>query len=232
MEQTTLKYLRILIPGMFSYLGFYPIFNFYFGEIYDVKSVDFAIVTVISILLGAIYYQINIQYFVIEFSRHRINKNIFDKLVKIYGKDLNESQKNFIETKYMHVFYKIIDSEESLKRKTNNVYFNGIFWTSSADLFLFSMFFGLIYWCFFERVNDSKLISFLFFLMAVLSFTLHFLSARKHIQLSNDQLGFIDVHNREKVKEYFDNILQQMPKSDNEEGQGNNKPRQKRISKK
>ena len=231
MEQTTLKYLRILIPGLIFYLGFYPIFKYYFGDVYDIKSLDFSFVTVISILIGGIYYQLNFQYLITSFSLKKINNNIFDHLVRAYGKDINQYQKNELKQRHMTVFYRIIDNDESLKKKANNVYFNGIFWTSSADFFLFGLVFWVIYRFIFSDVDDSRLFSDLFLSLAVLSIFLHVISVRKHITLSNDQLRFIDVHKKKEVTEYFDNILQQLPKHSIEEGSEGNKPSKKRILK-
>jgi len=129
MEQTTLKYLRVLIPGITFYLGAFPFVKYYFGDTYHIESLDFAFVTVFSLLAGAIYYQINLQYLAIQPSRYFISDNILNRLIAIYGKAVTPSQKEFLkkDRKYMHVFYRLTDSDESLKKKTNNVYFNGFF---------------------------------------------------------------------------------------------------------
>jgi hypothetical protein len=38
MEQTTLKYLRVLIPGLAFYLGAFPFVKYYFGDTYHIES--------------------------------------------------------------------------------------------------------------------------------------------------------------------------------------------------
>ncbi len=213
MEQTTLKYLRVLIPGLTFYLGVFPFVKYYFGDSYHIESLDFAYVTVFSLLAGAIYYQIDLQYLIIQPSRYFIHKNILNRLIAIYGKTVGSSQKTFLEKneKYRHVFYHLNDSDESLKRKTNNVYFNGIFWTSSADLLVLSIIFWAFYKWAFPQVTDSALFSDLFLSLAMLSLVLHLLSVRRHIKLSNDQLGFIEIYKKTEVVKDFDAILQQMP---------------------
>ena len=218
MEQTTLKYLRILIPGLIFYLGLFPIAKFYIGSSYDIKSLDFAYVTVFSLLIGAIYDQFNLRYIVIKPSGYFIDKSIFNRLLSIYNKQINPSQKDYLkkDRKYMHVFYKLLDNDESLKKKTNNVYFNGIFWTSSADLLLISFVFWYVYRWRFVQIDHALLFSDLFLILAGLAMILHILSVWKHRRLSNDQLGFIAIYKRTEVVNDFDNILQQMPPANNE----------------
>ena len=111
----------------------------------------------------------------------------------------------------MHVFYKLVDNDESLKKKANNVYFNGIFWTSSADLLLISLVFWYVYRRLFAHINHALLFSNLFLILAVLAIILHFLSVLKHIRLSKDQLGFIEIYKKTEVIDGFDIILRQMP---------------------
>lgn len=217
MEQTTLKYLRVFVPGLTFYLGVFPIARFYFGDSYDIASLDFAYVTVFSLLAGAIYYQVNVQSFMIRPSRRLIGKNILDKLLGIYGKPVDSSQKDFLKEKYMYVFYRTVDGDETLKKKANIVYFNGIFWTSSVDVLLLSLMFWVMYRWVFTQVEDAPLFSDLFLTLAALSAVLHVFSVRKHIALSNDQLGFIGIYKKAEVIKDFDDILQQMPDVDSEE---------------
>lgn len=218
MEQTTLKYLRVLIPGIIFLLGIYPIYNHYFKDIYDAKSLDTTYVTYLSILLGSIYYQLNIRYFLIKWSGYLIDKNIFTKLVTIHGGNVPDNQKNFIKSdrKYMSIFYRILDNDESLKKKTNNVYFNGIFWTSTADSAILSFIFGLIYYYWLPDVGNAAILSKMFFVISIASLILHVLSVMTHIKLSNDQLNFIAIHKKLDVIKSIDDVLSQMPPVNNE----------------
>lgn len=213
MEQTTLKYLRVLIPGLTFYLGLFPFVKYYFGDTYHIESLDFAYVTVFSLLAGAIYYQINLQYLAIKPSLYFIHKNILNRLIGIYSKPVCPSQRAFLKEneRYMHVFYHLNDSDESLKKKTSNVYFNGIFWTSSVDLLVLSIIFWAFYRWAFPQVTDAALFSDLFLSLAILSVVLHLLSVRRHIALSNEQLSFIETYKKTEVVTDFDAILQRMP---------------------
>lgn len=209
MEQGTLKYLRILIPGLIFLLGFYPIYNMYFSDIYKITSIDFSYLTLLSVITGAIYYQLNLQHIITSPSHVLITKNIRKKLISISAISLTDSQKKKVkkERKYMHVFYNLIDTDESLKRKTANVYFNGIFWTSTADSFLINIVFYFLYKYKFTELPKSIEYSKIFLILSIASIVLHIISVIKHINLSNDQLGYIRTHYQADVNLKLNAIL-------------------------
>jgi len=84
--------------------------KYYFGDAYHVESLDFAYVTMFSLLAGAIYYQVNLQGLALYPSRRFVNTNILKKLILIYGKHITPSQKVYLESdrRYMHVSVKVI----------------------------------------------------------------------------------------------------------------------------
>ena len=168
-------------------------------------------ISFISILLGAIYYQLNIQRIITKPSHYFITKNILDKLIKSYGKEVTDEQRKTLKYKdaYMTTFYKVIDNDESLKRKGDNVKFNGIFWTSTADVFLIFIVFYLLYKYAFKEVNNIDSITSFLIYSSIISFVLHLISAKKHLNLSNKQLDPI-INDKELssiVKTRFDDIL-------------------------
>ena len=209
MEQGTLKYLRLLIPGLIFLLGFYPIYDRYFSGLYEVKSIDFSYLTFFSVIIGSIYYQLNLQRLITRPSHYFITKNICKRLIMISGLSLTEIQKKKVkkERKYMHVFYNLLDKDESLKRKTANVYFNGIFWTSTADSFLINGAFFLLYKYMFVDFQLSYEYSQIFLVLAISSIILHVISVIKHINLSNDQLQYLETHYQSDVNTKMNAIL-------------------------
>jgi hypothetical protein len=211
MEQKTLKYLRVLIPGIIILLGAYPIFLHYFGEAYDFKGLGITYITFISILLGGVYYQLNVQRLLTSVSHYFIRRNILNKLIKAYGKTVNDAQREKLMFKdnYMTVFYKIIDNDESLKRKGLNVMFNGIFWTSTADSALISFAFYFIYKYGYRSIEKVDDLLSIFLFTGCISIVLHLISVLKHIRLSNEQLNPImtDRELSKKVEDKFDVIL-------------------------
>src|SRR5690606_29362676 len=114
MEQKTLKYLRVFIPGFVLLLCLYPLYHHHYAELFDISSLHVMYISFISILLGAIYYQLNIQRLITKPSHYFITKNILDKLIKSYGKEVTEEQKKTLKYKdaYMTTFYKVIDNDE------------------------------------------------------------------------------------------------------------------------
>ncbi|MGV3586301.1 MAG: hypothetical protein ACO1OF_04805 [Adhaeribacter sp.] len=209
MEQSTLKYLRLLIPGLIFILGIYPIYNIYFSDLFGVKSIDFGYVTILALIVGGIYYQLNIQRIITKPSHYFITRNIRHSLINISGLTLSDFQKNKIrkEKKYMNIFYNLLDNDESLKRKAANVYFNGIFWTSTADSFLINFLFYFTYKYEAIDVPGGSKLSKLFLVLAFFSVILHIISVIKHINLSNEQFKYIKTHKTTEVNTKMNGIL-------------------------
>ncbi len=200
MEQTTLKYLRILIPGLIILLGLYPIFEYKYSEFFDLKTLDTTYITFISLMFGGIYYQLNIQRLITYPSHSLIRKNILDKLIEASRLEIDEVKRKKLKEHsiagkddafYMITFYKVIDSDNSLKRKGENVRFNGVFWTSTADIFLINICFYFIYCIWFKEIPYFATYENLFLYFAYTGLVLHIISVIKHINLSNKQLNSI-----------------------------------------
>jgi len=209
MEQTTLKYLRVLIPGLIILIGLLPIKNELIGFGVNLDGLDYNYTILFAITLGAIYYQLDIQRLITSPSYHLINKNIYDRLLKIYSKEIDAKNKKHIlnDGSYMRVFYNIVDNDESLKQKANLVRFNGIFWTSSADIFIISLVYCCLYhYNIFIASNNIALSKALVIIMWAALF-LHIISVRKHIKLGNSQLKIIDQLYKTKVESKIDAIL-------------------------
>jgi hypothetical protein len=211
MEQKTLKYLRVVIPGLIILFGAYPIYQNYLGEAFDLNGIHITYVTFLSVLLGGVYYQLNIQRIITKPSHYIITKNILDKLIMAYGQPVNNQQRKTLKYKdaYMFAFYNVIDNDESLKRKGENVRFNGIFWTSTADSAIISLCFYFIYKSMTEIPNYETL-SEIFLIAFTISIVLHIISVNKHINLSNKQLDPIvnDKRLSDLIKSKFNEILQ------------------------
>lgn len=211
MDQLTLKYLRIIVPGFALLFGIYPIYNEYFIHSKSLTVTDYGYLTLIAITLGAIYHITNLQKLIVMPSNYFITKNIKEKLISMCRPRLTKSQETKISEKrrYMHVFYNLIDNDESLKRKGANVYFNGLFLTSTADIFLILISFSCIY-KYLTRINFHEYnYNILFLIISFLSAVFHLTSTLNHIMLSNEQLEYIDSHKnlRDSVKLKFDEIL-------------------------
>jgi hypothetical protein len=218
MEQSTLKTLRLLIPGLIS-IGVFLIFFSVWKkkEVYDLKIIDYTYITIIALVLGAMYYLLEIRQLVTSFSHKRIDLNIKNNVVQLYNRSLSNSEAQFLHqgNRLKNIFYKIIDNEESLKRKGSLVYFNGLLWTSTADLFVISGFGSLAFLLahfFFKPLKTDFLVwSFILIITCFTSLFLHVLSYFKHIKLSNDQIEYIETNCLTQLNEITNDVLQQMP---------------------
>lgn len=211
MDQSTLKYLRLLIPGFIFVIGIYPIYKEYITHSDLLTALDYSSLTLIAILLGSLYYITNLQEIAVMLSLSFIRNNIKKRLISMYHPPLTKVQESKISKnrRYMHVFYNLIDNDESLKKKGANVYFNGLFLTSTADICLILFFFFSIY-KFLPKISleEYKYIN-TFIIIACLSVVLHICTVWKHIMLSDEQLDYIESHKslKDSVKLKFDEIL-------------------------
>lgn len=215
MERKTLKFLRLLIPGLIVIFEFLPLL-----DILQVKFeigqgwLNYSILIIPALVIGAIYHLTDARHFITNYSHRKIDLNITSSLLKIYNQPVTQEQLNFLKKKRLkHVFYNIIDNDASLSAKSQLVYFNGMFWTSTADVFIISVFSSIIYITLgiYLGVVNIWLTGILLGGIGLLGFLFHILTAFRHINLSNDQLEYIETHYVNKLKTKLDEVLQQMP---------------------
>ncbi len=215
MDQKTLKFLRLLIPGLILIFEFLPMLNelkvsFKIGEGWFAYS--FLIIP--ALVIGAIYHVYNVRYTVTKISHRKIDLNITSSLMKIYNKSVSQEEHNFLKSKRLkHIFYNIVDKDPSLTAKGQLVYFNGLFWTSTADLFILSIFSSIVYFIMGYWIIDSIniwQIGVAFAGLAAFSFCLHILSIINHYKLSNDQLEYIETHYKNELTTKIDTCLVDM----------------------
>lgn len=212
MDRKTLKFFRLLIPGLTLIFVFLPIFEesgieYKIGEGWFVYS----FLVIPAIVLGSIYNMLDIRFFITEYSHRKIDLNITSSLLKLYNKELTQEQYNFLKNKRLkHIFYKIVDNDASLTAKSQLVYSNGIFWTSTADVFLISIFAAIIYIAVGVPIGNAYLWTWGIIIggVGLVSFLLHLLTVFRHINLSNDQLEYIETHYVKQLKEKIDEVLQ------------------------
>lgn len=216
MERKTLKFLRLLIPGLILIFEFLPMLNilqinYKIGE----GWLNYSFLIIPALVIGAMYHIFEIRFTVTSVSHRKIDLNIVSSLLKIYNKSLSQDEYNFLKEKRLkHIFYKIIDNDQSLSAKSQLVYFNGLLWTSTADMFILSIFSSIVFivcgkWI---LLNDSIwLIGILYSGVAFLAICFHFLTVIRHYRLSNDQLEFIETHYQADLKTKIDDVLKQIP---------------------
>tara|TARA_R110002051_G_scaffold209043_1_gene274956 strand:+ start:66 stop:719 length:654 start_codon:yes stop_codon:yes gene_type:complete len=214
MEQKTLKQLRLLLPGIFAVIiGTYYYFIVANKEISEIEFKEYSIPFLIAVAFGALFYLTDIRYLVTNYSHKKIDLNIKNHIIKLYTKPLTDTQKQYLyqKNRLKNVFYNIIDNDESLKKKQTNIFFNGLIWTSTADLviicFLFSIVF-LISMTIFNEASDLLLMGgFIMILIALISLLAHILAFLKHVKLSNEQIEYIETHHISRVDKIIDGMI-------------------------
>jgi hypothetical protein len=214
MEQTTLKYLRIFIPGLTLYIIVQIFYCIVLKkEINEVNFSDLGWPLIISIVLGVLYNSFDIRYNVTNYTHKKIDLNIKNHIINLYNGSLSPNQTQFLfqKNRLKQIFYKIIDNDPSLSIKKNNVFFNGLLWTSFADIFiitLFSSFLFILYGIFGSYETDNILkYSGVLLIISLLSLLMHFQAFLKHVKLSNDQIEFIETNHINTVKELIEKSL-------------------------
>ncbi len=214
MEQNTLKKLRLLIPGIIGVIiGTYYYFIITGQSFEKIEFEEYSIPLLIAIAFGTLFYLTDIRFLITNFSHKKIDLNIKNHMIKLYTKSLTDEQKQFLykNNRLKSVFYNIIDNDESLKKKQTNVYFNGLIWTSTADLVLISFIFALVFLVsimIFKEVADPLLMGgFILILISLISLVAHVLAFLKHIKLSNEQIEYIETHHINRVDEIIDGMI-------------------------
>jgi hypothetical protein len=145
MELKTQKYLRLILPGVFLY-GLLVILC------WTTKWCDLPIprgweeITKLlaAVVLGTIYTLTGFRDLSNRCYHLDINKNISSALVDPFREEIpNAGSLEWRDLR--HVFYHFIDSDETLKTKSAIIRFNGLLWTSIADLRVVSILGVLIF---------------------------------------------------------------------------------------
>lgn len=214
MEQSTLKFLRLIIPGIaIVIIGYCFIQIVTEKKLGDLDFSELSIPLIIAFIFGALYQTFNIRFVITNFTHKQIDLNIKRNIMHLYVGNLSATQTQYLfeKNKLKNVFYKIVDSDPSLSAKGKNVYFNGLLWTSFADTFIISILGSIIIliYTFFNSYNTDELRSFSFLLLmiAIASICLHFVAFLNHVKISNSQIEFIETNHIMDVKRIIDKTL-------------------------
>lgn len=207
MSKTTLKTLRLIVPGVMilTFASF-----LFLSSLQDLAEslrwVEGLLYAVIVFPIGYLYHVMNIRGPFLRDSLSLIQANIKEKLTapfrteEVIGENIESLNKG---RQLLHVFYNIVDNDESLKSKTQNVYFNGLLWSSTADLMAISFVFVFIYIIAYVRKPVPHYLFIALGLCIVYIFAARVAMPRvtaKHIELSSEQLEFIVQHHREVLR--------------------------------
>lgn len=215
MTRTTLEKLRLVVPGVVILVVFFFLLPS-FPRVEDLSQfllwLAGLLYLVIVCVIGGLYNIIGIRWWFLRDSQSLIQANIKQKLtVPFHGEDqIRANIESLIQGRQlMHVFYSIVDNDESLKVKAQGVYFNGLLWSTIADVMAISSF-GIPVYLIVYLFNPLPH----YFVVALILCIIYPIAAlflmpkvtSKHIELSNDQLEFIVQHYRDELHEQLLNL--------------------------
>lgn len=206
MKKETLKVLRIIVPGVIIFIFFLPLTQ---GD-FDFSALISSLISLKGLLspivicgLGGLYNIINLRKWFVADSHLLIHDNIKSKLLSPFSDDhliAGSSERLREGRNLLHVFYYFVDRDPSLKEKAKNIYFNGLLWSSTADIMALSCMFMASYLIGYLFLNrDHYLIGALVLGLLCLfaSWALMPIVTKKHIALSDEQLDYIKLHYKE-----------------------------------
>lgn len=201
MSKETLKKWRLLIPGIIIILLILPGLTDSKEELFEIdkmikafKWTDTFYLAVV-ILLGVIYYSINLRWFVWKPFNTKVQENIKDTILNASNLSLKASDWYKLKSSraVITVFYDFVDNNESLTDKSKGVRFNGLIWSSFIDLTILSGLAGFIYsiLLIFTSKEHYVYLALMLFCLSYISLAFTWLLTYKHKNMSNEQLEVI-----------------------------------------
>ncbi|MDP2117403.1 MAG: hypothetical protein Q8J71_08405 [Brevundimonas sp.] len=205
MNQTTLKWLRLFTPAALAWLLLLPVKEYvpFLGAEQPEFDISYFKLPLWAVALGVIYYIFNIRHYSNYRFHEKVRVNLRAMLWQI-GRGSTPVPAEWTDKKVKGTFYHLVDNSNSLTSKSKLVYFNGYIWTLVADAraVAFLVAFLSVGMLFADPNNDAARIS-LSINAAVVAVSLFFshMVTKKHIELSNDQLSYIEQHLKDKLDE-------------------------------
>lgn len=212
MEQTTLKFLRIIVPGLAIILASFP---FLFSTetirigLVAYQSIFLAFLLQLEILFGVFYHIIDFRSKHWKIDLAIIHEHIKQKIIEGVRKEagFDSAKASSMESKkYLNVHYEIIDSIPSMKYKKQQVFLNGAIFTSLIDIRVISLPAALFYLVM-AAIFSSEVYYITFFvliLFAIVVWPLRLMVRNRHLKLIDEQIDFYIQNSRSKVFEVLE----------------------------
>lgn len=210
MEPKTQKRLRFIVPGVLLYALL--VWISWVTRWYDLPIPEKWEETpklFVVIVLSGIYYVTGLRERSNAHYHMNVNQTIIKKLTTPFKKDIPDAQW-LAWNKARLIFYKLIDNDKSLTEKSGRIRFNGLLWTSVADIravsilgiVLFSL--AIVASRYFEvaKFDESRTGAPLMILSAIflITFWLSKILTRRHLEISEEQCDHILLYHREELK--------------------------------
>lgn len=211
MELSTLKKLRKIVPGTVFLFFSVPVYQFFVDDLFKIDdSLKFSLEgygAVLAIIIGSFFGTLKIRSLRNETTHKEINENIKSRLLaEGLTEQRSEEEKDEIKNsrKLMHVFYHLIDNDQSLKEKSKLVRDNGLIWTSTADVAILGCFFSWLYLILILIFGvDGLLVSaglMIGSIGLISGAILHPRTVKEHISLGNEQIEFILTNHKDELQ--------------------------------
>jgi hypothetical protein len=210
MAITTLKWIRLIVPGVLLYL-LAVLFCWTSTWCHLAIPDTYGAITgsITGVVLGAIYYALSLSKFANQDYFDRVGQNLVCQLTLPFIDD-PDFPRDLTWRQVKHVFYPYVDNDKSLEHQKILAFWNGAFWTSAADLRMVSgigvCFFALIMLAvnLIGGINfDNFKATWAILLLVVLFFLsigLSELTTRKHIKIGTYQAKHIRLQYRDELR--------------------------------
>ncbi|WP_170755451.1 hypothetical protein [Ruegeria lacuscaerulensis] len=217
MSNTTQKYLRFLIPGMLGYFALY-----FVCQACDFCSIGWPtsfdeVMKLTAVLLIAFFYDfLRLRKLSNSFPQFQVNAGIMDHLKGPFV-DQDQRISGITWRRFKDVYYPIIDNDETLKLRSENIRFNGVLWSSAADLRAIAALGFLVIFVFYFAQKMGIYDGFvggelmksgvIFLVLFVVSFPVSWVLTNKHREMVLDQCDYMLLHKRGELEKGFKNIV-------------------------
>jgi len=223
MDKKTQLFFRIASPIVVGVVFFYLALSSSYEDAYaKIASSSFEIgkltvPAILSFVVGFIIHQY-IRPMLLNGLWTEIDFAVKQKLVKIAGLGDQDAYKLLSAKKRLiRVFFKLIDSDESLKNTSDKVRLNGLVITTLADIKIFSSLSILLILGkeLFGKPSVTWDLCIVVFccICLFISEKLLICHKKKHIEMGAEQLSELSAHHKPKVEEKIKELLQDLPKN-------------------
>lgn len=214
MSQESLKRLRLLVPGLMLTVILEPLLDtstrlagLGLPDISEYVGYPLQV-----FVFGVAYHVLELRRIAFRDPVVTVTKNIENALLKCCrGHDKLLAHEAYLRDRrrLMHVFYRIVDNDATLQEKAKRIRFNGLLWSSFADLQVIAWLSGLAY-LIAGAISQSQSLIFASMGLLVVALTSSAATQRttmKHLALSNEQLEIIIDHHCEDVLEQLNRLV-------------------------
>lgn len=220
MSNTTQRYLRFLIPGMLGYIAIYYIcLGCDFCNIEWPNSIDEMMKLTYVFVISVLYNIFNIRRIANSLPFFKVDANIMERL-KTPFLDIDKRISDIEWKDFKDIYYPIIDNDETLKIRSENIRFNGTIWSSAADLRAISSIaalFLILCWVaqrygFCNGINEEDAIKSIIVLICVfiISFPVSYVLTVRHRRMVIEQCDYILLHKRDELERGIKELVRKL----------------------